>query len=378
MRKSLERILAIIQKEAIQLVRDKRLLGLMMSIPLIELLLFAYAVHLDANHIPTAVADLSLDARSRALIDALQITGYFDMDLYVADEAQVIAAIDQGRVQAGIVIPPDFAAGVERGDAQALVILDGSDAFTTNSAYSAAVATAQSQALELTVEKLNRIGATGVGSAPLTTVTRVLYNPDLTDMIFILPGLAAMVLQMMTIAASALPMVRERELGTIEQILVTPTRPLELVLGKMISPIVMVLIDMVLIFVIAIFWFGVPFQGSVGLFAGLALLFIISGLGLGLLISSVARTQKQAQQMITMLILFSILLTGVIYPRASMPGAIRAIGDLIPLTYFVRIARGIITKGVGLTFVWNDAVALVVYTVAVVTLATITFKPRLD
>jgi ABC-2 type transport system permease protein len=378
MRASLKRIVAVIQKEGIQLFRDKRALLMIMGLPLIELLLFAYAVHLRVDHIPTAVADQSLDGRSRDLVNALQVSGYFDMDLYVADEAHVIQAIDQGRVKAGIVIPPDFAARVEHGDAQALVVLDGSDSFIVNSGYSAAAAIAQTQSVALTLEKVSRMGAADVGWLTLQTSIRVLYNPDLKDMIFLLPGLSAMLLQMLAINVASVPMVRERELGTLEQILVTPTRPLELVIGKLVAPIAVVVVDLLIVFLLSIFWFGVPFQGNAGLFAGLALLFILSGLGLGLLVSTVSRTQKQAQQFNSMLMLLGLLLTGMIYPRAPMPVAIQLVGDLIPLTYFVRITRGIITKGVGISFLWNDVLALAIYSVVVVGLAAVTFKKRLD
>jgi len=377
------RIGAITQKETIQLLRDWRTLAMVLLLPILEMFLFAYAVSLTIDHIPTAVADQSHDAQSRAFIEALTASGYFDVELYVADEAHVIRAIDEGRVNAGVVIPPDFATQVERGEAQVLVILDGSDSATVGSGYSAASAVAQARGMELTVEKVTRMGIDvgslgGDGSLPIYTSTRVLYNPDKDDMIFIMPGLAAILLQVMTIGQAAVAVVRERELGVAEQILITPARPLELLIGKMAPNLVLTVVDMLIIILFGIFWFGVPFKGSPWLFTWLSLLFIVSGLGLGLLISTVTKTQRQAQQITMLFMMLCMLLTGLIYPREPMPAVVQAVGNLIPATYFIRIARGIITKGVGVSFMWNDVLVLVLYGAVVMVLATTAFKKRLD
>lgn len=371
------RLGAIIRKELIQRVRDRRTLVLILTFPMIQLFLFAYAVDLTADHLPTAVADMSADAQSRSFLDALAVSGYFDMDAYVASEADVIRAIDEGRARAGVVIPPDFAAHVERGDAQALVVLDGSDSFSVQSGYGAATAIAQARGLALVADKVNRMGGSLEGT-PITSSSRVLYNPNLDDLIFVMPGLIAMLLQVLAVNTTAQSVVREYELGTIEQLLVTPIRPIELVVGKLAPNLLVVMMDLAVITVAGVFWFGVPFQGNPWLFVWLSLLFIVSGLGLGLLISTVAGTQREAQQLTTMLMLLSQLLTGFIYPRGPMPPVVKGIGNLIPLTYFIRIARGIITKGVGVRFMWGDVFALVAYGGLVMVLAALTFKKRLD
>lgn len=378
MRKRLQRLAALIQKEMIQLLRDRRTLAIVLLLPILELFLFAYAVELTVDHIPTAVADMSLDAQSRAFVSALQVSGAFDVRLHLENEAQVVRAIDAGQVKAGVVIPPDFGTQVERGAAQALIVFDGSDSFTVQSGYSAAVAIAQAQAMKLVVQKMSRLG-TGAGlPLPIDSSTRVLYNPNMDDMIFIVPALAALLLQLLAVNLTAMSVVRERELGTIEQLLITPARPLELMVGKMMPNVIVALFDLLSITLAGVFWFGVPFQGNPWLFAWLALLFILSGLGLGLLVSTVAQTQHQAQQIGAMLMLLSMLLTGFIYPREPMPALVQAVGNLIPLTYFVRIARGIVTKGVGLSFMWNDVLALLVYGTVVMAVASATFRKRLD
>ena len=378
MRKSLKRIGALIQKETIQILRDWRTLVMILALPLVEMFLFAYAVTLTVDHIPTAVADTSRDARSRAFVEALEISGYFDMEMRVEGKEQVLQAIGEGRVKAGVVIPPDFAAQVERGDAQALIVLDGSDSFTVQAGYSAASAIAQAQGMELMLEKAGQMGLGGIGSLPIYTSTRVLYNPNMDGLMFMIPGIAALLLLLLTISQVSTSVVRERELGTLEQMLVTPVRPLELIIGKMTPNILLTVIDMLIIILAGVFWFDVPFQGNPWLFAWLSLLYIVSGLGLGLLVSTGAQTQKQAQQITTMLMLLGMLLTGLIYPRAPMPPVVRAFGNLIPATYFIRIARGIITKGVGLSFMWSDVLVLVIYGAVTMTLAAVTFKKRLD
>ena len=371
------RFSAVVQKELTQLLRDRRGLALILTFPMIQLFLFAYAVKLTADHLPTAVANMSPDAQSQAFLSALSVSGFFDLKLYVETEAEVVRAIDEGRVRAGVIIPPDFAPSIERGDAQALVILDGSDSFSVQSGYSAATAVAQAYSLGLVVEKLNRTGSKMV-TTPIQSSVRVLYNPTRDDLAFIMPGLVAMLLQVMAVNLTAQSVVREHEMGTIEQLLITPIRPIELVVGKLVPNILIALLDLLTITLAGVFWFGVPFKGDPWLFAWMALLFIVSGLGLGLLISTIAQTQNQAQQLTSMLMLLSQLLTGFIYPRGPMPPAIKAIGNLIPLTYFIRIARGIITKGVGITFLWSDVVALLVYGGLTMVLAAVTFRKRLD
>jgi ABC-2 type transport system permease protein len=320
---------------------------------------------------------MSLDVQSQAFVHALEISGYFDVVLYLGDEVEVVQAIDEGRVRAGVVIPPDFATQIERGRGQALILLDGSDSFTVQSGYGAAAAIAQNQALKLMVEKVNRMGST-LGTLPIRTSTRILYNSDLDDMVFIVPAMAGMLLQVLAVSLTAMAVVRERELGTIEQLLVTPIRPIELMVGKMVPNVFVTAFGMLSVTVLGIFWFGVPFQGDPWLFAWLALLFLVSGLGMGLLVSTVAQTQKQAQQITMLLMLLSMLLTGFIYPRAPMSPAVKTIGNLIPLTYYIRIVRGIFTKGVGLSFIWSDVVALAIYGSVVMVVAAATFRKRLD
>lgn len=259
-----------------------------------------------------------------------------------------------------------------------LILVDGSDSFVVQSSYAAAASIAQAYGMELMLEKVERMGMESMIGTPISTSTRILYNPNMDSLIFLIPGLAAILLQLISVNVTAMSVVREREHGTIEQMLVTPTRPLELMLGKMAPGVLLVGIDLGLILVLGLYWFKVPFQGSVWLFIWLSAIFIVSGLGLGLLMSTLAGSQKQAQQQTSVLMLVSMMLTGLIYPRSTMPPVVRAVGSLIPSTYFIRIARGIVTKGVGISFLWRDVGVLIIYGAVILGAASVTFKRRLD
>lgn len=375
---SLKRIAAIMRKEMIQTFRDWQTLVLTLMLPILELFIIAYIGNFTVEHIPTVVADMSQDAQSRDFISALTVSGFFDVHAYVGSEADVIRAIDDGVAQAGVVIPPHFAEQVERGSAQALIIIDGNDPFLVQSGYAAANAIAQTHGMALLLETAARQGMEGLGMLPISTSTRILYNPNMTTVIFLVPGIVALVLQIQAITTAAMTVVRELELGTMEQLLATPARPVEIIIGKMVPGILVTGANMAVILAIGILWFRVPFQGSVWLFIWLSLIFIISGLGLGLLMSTIAKNQRQAQQLSTLLMLITMLLSGVVYTRLTMPKIVQRVGDLIPATYFIRIARGIITKGVGMSFLWRDVVVLIIYALVVVIISARTFKKRLD
>lgn len=381
---NLQRLRSLIRKEVTQLLRDRRALAFMIGLPLLQLFLYAYAVNTTVYHIPMAVVDQSQDAKSRAFIQALVNSQYFNADMYLQNQNQVITAIDDGQVKTGLIIPPEFATNSNRGTANVLMLLDGSDSASVSSGYGAAGLVAQNFSLGLISEQIVRKTGLQTGAAlsasslPITTSERVLYNPDMIDIWFLLPGLVGMLLQTLAVQRAALAMVRDRELGTMEQILVTPARPLEIVLSKIIPLLVLCLLAFVVIVGLGIFWFGVPFNGSLFLYFWLTLLFIASSLGLGMLVSVRAGTQRQAQQLAMPVMMFGMLLSGMIFPRLGMPLVPSLLGDLLPLTYFIRISRGIFLKGVGLSFVWQDAAALAIYTVIVVLVAARNFKSRLD
>ncbi len=376
----LQRIWAITQKEFILTLRDRPTLIMVLSLPLVQLLLFAYAIHMDVRHIPMAVADQSMDSGSRAYLSAMVQSGYFDIAMSVSGQADVVRAIDDGQVRIGVVIPPHFAASVDRNEAQVLIVVDGSDSFTTISAYNAANVIAQQYSANLVLDKLAQSGQ-AVSSQQLSSMTahlRILYNPDVRDLWFLVPGLIAMLLQTQTIMLTALAVVREREVGTIEQILVTPIRPLELMLGKTIPNLGIAVFNMLSVVVVGVFGFGVPFQGDFPLFFALSMLYAASGLGLGLLISSVSRNQRQATQLLLLIMFLSQFLSGFIFPRYAMPQVLSAIGLIFPLTFFIPIARGFFTKGIGIEFLWGPVLAIAVFVIVIIYFAVRLFRQRMD
>ncbi len=379
MSKSFSRLSALIYKETIQLLRDRRLLLFILGLPIIQLLLYGYAAHMTVYHLPMAVVDQSRDAQSQALVQAMVNSQYFDWTMQLGSQAEATRAIDMGQVKVGLVIPPDFAANLARGSANVLVLLDGTDNAAVQSGYSAASLVAQNQAFNLTAERvLPGASAALPARLPITTDTQVLYNPDLVDIWLLLPGLVGVILQTLGITQAALIVVRDRELGTIEPILATPARPVELILSKMIPLLVLCLLAMAIVVGIGVFWFGVPFRGSLFLYFWVGLLFIASCLGLGLLISVGSQTQMEATTNGFLFMILGMLFSGFMYPTSAMPPALQWIADFVPVTYFIRISRGIFTKGVGLSFVWSDVLVLFIYTVVVVIIAGKSFKRRLD
>jgi ABC-2 type transport system permease protein len=295
----------------------------------------------------------------------------------VASHDEVIAAIDGGRAKVGIVIPAGFGADLGRSVAQALVVIDGSDPGVARSALSAATTASQTYAVELLGRSVSRRGG-GVVQTPIDLRTRLLYNPNMRSVDFMVPGILGLIMQTQTLLLTAFAVVRERERGTMEQLLVTPIRPWELLLGKITPYVVFALLNIAMILTIGVFWFGVPFKGSLLLLLALSMLFLFSSLGLGLLISTVATTQLQAQQLSALILLPSLLLSGYIFPRESMPRLIRDIGALFPLTYFLQIVRGIILKGVGLSFLSRDVAPLAVFSLVVFGISAVSFRRRLD
>lgn len=375
-----QRLRAIIRKEFIQTLRDRRTLAIVLVLPVVLLFLFGYAVEMQVDHIPTVVVDNSRDQRSWQFLEAMETSGFFDIEYYVQSEAEAIATIDQGQARVAIVIPANFAAAIERGNAQALVVVDGSDAMTVQSAFNAAVTVGQAHAVDLLTEKLERSGLQGGGASltPLDVRTRVLYNPDIRSLVFMVPGMVALILQQQTVMLTALAIVRERELGTIEQVLVTPIRPWELMLGKILPNILIAFFNMGTILALGVFWFDVPFQGSLGLFFWMSLLYVFSSLGLGILVSTVSTNQRQAQQLSALILLPGMMLSGYIFPRSEMPALVRWAGELLPVTHFLQIARGIMTKGVGFYFFRQQVWVLLIYGVVVFILSAFSFKERLE
>jgi len=362
------RLWALIQKECIQLIRDRRTLIALLIGPAIELLLFAAAIHTDIRHIPLVVADQSISAASRDYLSAFTDTQNFDIVATVSSQADLLRAIDSGQASIGIVIPPDFAAQLARGQAQVLLLVDGSTSFTSQSALNAATAISQQYA----VSRIRHQGS------PLSAHIRILYNPDLKDTWFITPAFIAMLWYALAEALTSLAIVRERERGTIEALLVTPVRPFELMVAKTIPSLLVTFASGLLLLVVGTLVLGVPFRGNLPLFLALSLIGAGCGLGLGLMISSAAQTQNQAQQLHSMIMMVGLFVGGVFFPTYALPLVLHTLGYIFPTTFFIPILRGMALKGIGLAAVWPQALALIVLFGVTLVVASRLFRQSLD
>jgi len=373
---TINRTLALTRKEFLHIIRDPRTLAVMFIMPIMELVLLGYAATTDIEHLRTAVFDGDKSAASRELIEAYGASNYFDIALYVQSEQQLEHVMDSGQVRAGLIIPPGYGKVLSTGGrAQAAFIIDGSDPSVANTVFAASQSVGQAQSMRIMERTmgLDPDDLPGVQIRP-----RVWYNPEMHSANFMIPGITGIILYFLTALFTALSIVREREQGTIEQLIVTPIRPLELIVAKVVPYVFIAFFDVLEVLAIGVFWFGVPVRGSLGLLLALSVLFLLTSLGIGISISSVASTQQEAM-LLTFLTLFpSIFLGGFFFPIEAMPGWLQALTYVVPLRYMLAIIRGIILKGVGLEILYPEVIALLIFGVAIVLLAASRFSKRLD
>ncbi|MCX8126399.1 MAG: ABC transporter permease [Dehalococcoidia bacterium] len=353
----LKRIGSVILKEFIQLVRDRRTLVILMLVPVMQLFIFGYALSTDVKHIPMAIWDTSRTQQSRDLIQSFSQTEFFNVKHYASSYDEVNRLIESGSVKVALIIPGDFARKVERGEtAEVQVFIDGSDPTVSVQALSYSNLIIQAKSVSIVAERTGGRGFT----LPIDVEPRVWYNPAMESLVFNIPGLVGVIAGIITTMLTAFAVVRERETGTIEQLNVTPLRRGELIVGKLIPYIVIAYAQMALILIVAVTVFDMNIKGSLALLMALTSVFLLFSLGLGLLISTLSRTQFQAQQLSFATMLPTILLSGFIFPIESMPQAIQWISSIIPLTYYLHIVRGIVVKGIGFEYLWMDTLILAV------------------
>ncbi|MEW6567937.1 MAG: ABC transporter permease [Chloroflexota bacterium] len=374
-----QRLLSLIRKEFIQIVRDPRTLYIMFAIPVIQIFLLGYTATTDVRNVPLAVFDQDRSPASRRLLDAYRAADYFALAYDVASEDELRALIDGGQARAGLIIPPGYAAQLQSGrEASVAFVLDGSDPNVASTSLAAAELIGQAHATNLLVERIARAGLTGSVRFPLQVRAQVWYNPDMISAYFMVPALIGMILQLLTSLLTATAIVRERERGTIEQLIVTPLRSGELILGKIIPYVLIAFFDTLEVLVVGTLWFGVPIRGSLGLLLGLSALFLVGSLGIGLFLSSVARTQQEAMMLTWFTLLPTIFLSGFFFPLAAMPKALQAISYLIPLRYYLIIIRSVLLKGVGAESLVTEIVALSLFGAVLMGAAALRFRKRLD
>ena len=343
------------RKEFIQMKRDRITLGMMVGLPAIQLALFGYAIRTEVRHLPTVVLDESRSTASRSLVDAMRNTGNFDIVGAVRNRDEIRARIEDGEVRAALVIPPDFANDIKRGrTAQAQMIVDAADPLASTAAINAAALAAR---------------ATSTVRGPIDVRVRPWYNPSLKSSTYIVPGLVGLLLSITLIVITSMAIVRERERGTLEQLVVTPIDKTSLMLGKIVPFAVVGYVQMTVILTLGKLLFHIPLNGSLPLLYALSAAFIVANLGLGLFVSTIAQTQAQAMQLSFMFMLPNILLSGYMFPREAMPVAAQWVGNLLPLTYYLKILRGILLRGAGFSRMWPEALVLAGFAMAVVSLS---------
>lgn len=336
------RVLSIAWKELRQLRRDRLTLAMMVALPLLQLLLFGYAINTDVRHILTVVYDEDKSAESRDLVRSMEATGFYDIEGEVGDYAAIERAIRAGRARAAIVIPASFASDLATGrHTQVQLVVDGSDPQTVASATNTAASLVAARASALLVRRLPG----GAGGAPVELEPITWYNPDLRTAIYIVPGLIGVLLTMTMVMLTAMAIARERERGTMEQLLVSPVTRAELVAGKIAPYVIIGYVQMTLILAAGRVVFDVPFVGSIALLYATAIVFIAANLALGLVFSTLVKTQQQAMQATFFFLLPNILLSGFMFPYEGMPRPAQWIATALPLTHFLRVVRGITLKG---------------------------------
>jgi ABC-2 type transport system permease protein len=367
---------AIAYKESLQILRDRRTLAMMLVMPLMQLFLFGFAVGTTVAHIPTVVVDQSRDSDSRAMIQSMINTTYFDVVQYLESPAEAREAIDTGTAKVAVIVSPDFSSDVRalRGG-KVQVLVDGSDPNVAQTAVFAAEGVGQARNAQVAGALAKALGRS---SQSVDLRTHVLYNPSLDATQNMVPGLIGLILQLLTVILTSSTIVRERERGTFEQLIVTPVSAWELLLGKMLPYLIVSIWNAIVVIVLGWIVFDVEVRGNVALLLGLSAIFLMGALGMGLVISTISSTSAQAMQASIFTALPSFIISGFIFPLDSMPWPMRFLGSFLPLTYFLRIIRGIAMKGIGIEQLWPTVVPLTVVSAAIFLFSLTRFRKSLD
>lgn len=369
---SLRRLWAIMLKELRQLRRDRITLAMIIGIPVMQLLLFGYAINLNLRHLDAGIADQANSAASRALVQDMVATGVIAPRAQAYTPDQLMEALRRGRISVGIVIPADFERRRYEGREAVQVLVDGSDTVV----QSAAIQLAQVPLDTRPTSNTRPLREGSIASGPVSVIS--FYNPQRRSAVNIVPGLIGVILTMTLVMFTAVAVVRERERGNMELLIATPVSRSEMMVGKVLPYAAIGLLQTTLVLLLGTWLFEVPIRGSLLDVYLAAVLLVLANLALGLLISTRARSQFQAMQMTLFLFLPSILLSGFMFPFAGMPRPVQWLAEVLPLTHFLRLVRGIMLRGASLWELWPDALALLVFIVAMMTLAILRFRKRLD
>ena len=372
---ALERLLCMIKKEFIQIFRNSKMRAIVLIMPLVQSMVFGYAVTTDVKQVTTAVYDQARTPESRDLVDRFIHSGYFSVKQTIHSDREMDELIDRGIVAAIILIPPEFSGKLASGTTVAVqIVVDGTDSNTAGVVLNYAGNIIRNDAIEILRKRTDRPGweATGVHLQ-----TRAWFNENLTSRNFYVPGVIASIVMLVTLLLTSMSVVREKEMGTMEQIIVTPITSAEFIIGKTMPSIILGFVNMIFVTLISVFWFDIPVRGSIVTLLVANGFFLMTTIGAGLFISTLSDTQQQAMMSAFFFYLPAVLLSGFMFPIANMPDVVQAFTYLNPLRYFLIVIRGIFLKGVGVAILWPQILALFVLGSLILTLAVKRFHKNL-
>lgn len=378
MNQSIRRVTTIIYKEWLHVIRDVRALVLVIILPVMLLVLLGFAVLNDIEDIPLVVFDQSKSDQSRQMIDRYLASGYFQYTAEAYSEEELLGLLDQGAVRVGLLIPEYLGREISAGGSSPVVFyIDSTDPTLAQTAQLAADFVSQSFAQEILISRMTRTGLVLDLEPPVRTHIQFLYNPNMRRMDFLLPGLTGLILQVQALLLTAFAIVREREQGTLEQLIVTPIKPWELMIGKILPYVAVAAINLAMVLATGVLVFGMKVTGNLFLMVLLSGIFLVGSLGLGVLISNISRTQIEALYLAVFIILPAVMLSGLIWPRQNMPDLAFYSGYILPLTYYLEILRGILMKGIGAAYLWPWIWPMMLFSVLVFLASVLIFRKRL-
>jgi ABC-2 type transport system permease protein len=373
-------IIYFIRKEFVQLKRDPRMLNLLLIAPVVQLVLFGFAANLDVDKVRTIVYDMDKSFTSRNFIQKFTASGYFDIYKYADNYRDVTKSIDRGKVILALVIPSDFEEKINRGETvKVQTIFDGSDGNTASISAGYVQGVVAKYSEYIAIKFLHKNGSLVSLSSIINAKARVWYNPTLESRNFMVPGIVGLILTLITLILTSLAVVKEREIGTMEQLIVTPLKPYQMIIGKLIPFMILGFVAVILVLIGMRFIFDIPVKGSIPFLFFSSFLYILSTLGLGLFVSTISKTQQQAMMISIFAVMMPMIyLSGFAFPIENMPKIIQYISYFIPLKYFINIIRGVILKGTGFAELWADALVLLGIGITILMLSSLRFKKRLE
>jgi len=371
-------IFHIIRKEFIQVFRDKPMLGVIFVAPIIQIVLLGYAVTTDIKRISLAVCDLDNSSSSRELIRGFEHSGYFNINFYEKDPSAISDYLDKSKASLVLVIPEKFSHDLQRQlNPEIQLLLDGQDSNSSLIAMGYANGIIQSFIMQHVADELRTKPVIAQRIHLVEPETRIWYNPNLLAKNYMVPSIVALLLTIITTMLTAMGIVREKEIGTLEQLMVSPIKPLQLMIGKTVPFAILGMFEITFALTVAKLWYNIPIIGNLGLFALFALVFMFTTLGMGIFISTVSRSQQQSMFLAWFLLVFMIIMSGFLFPIENMPLVLRYLSCINPLRYFVLVVRELFLKGSGMSYLWDQGVIMLVFSLIIITLSAIRFQKRM-